>query len=183
MNPYRPGPTQTLLDHAQMGSLHSQQATAVGARQWRLDANPATLWLPLHPADATALHPERALDALWRLRFAVTPAGDATRACSRALLQVTPSYPSVQPWFIPRPELYLQLDGAPHTYALHGNDPLRPASAGEMGITFSCPPGTLVTWEGAELLRSTLPEAARALVQQGIPINPYRHSEPSASTQ
>ena len=52
-----------------------------------------------------------------------------------------------------------------------------------MGITFSCPPGTLVSWEGAELLRSTLPDAARALVQQGIPINPYRHSEPSASTQ
>ena len=182
MDPYRPGPTQTLLDHTQMGSLHSQQATAVGPRQWRLDANPATLWLPLHPADATALHPERALDALWRLRFAVTPAGDATRACSRALLQVTPSYTSVQPWFIPRPELYLQLDGAPHTYALHGNDPLRPAGAGEMGITLSCPPGTLVTWEGAELLRSTLPEAARDLIQRGTPIDPYHHGEPRPST-
>ena len=49
---------------------------------------------------------------------------------------------------------------------------------GEMGITFSCPPGTLVTWEGAELLRSTLPEAARELVLQGTPINPYLLTEP-----
>ena len=183
MDPYRPGPTETLLDTSAMGALHSWQATPVRPGQWRLDASPATLWLPLRPDDAALLHPDRSMDALWRMRFAVAGPSGAPRACRQALVQVTPAYPSSQPWFIPKPVLHLQLDGAPHTYALHGNDTLRPTGAGEMGITFSCPPGTLVTWEGAELLRSTLPEAARALVQQGIPINPYRHSEPSASTQ
>jgi hypothetical protein len=78
--------------------------------------------------------------------------------------------------------LHLRLDGALHTYALHGNDTLRPAGAGDLGMTFSCPPGTLVTWEGAELLRSTLPEAARDLIQHGTPIDPYHPREPRPTT-
>ena len=65
-----------------------------------------------------------------------------------------------------------------HTYASHANDQLRPAGNGNLYITFSCPDDTIVTWSGAELLKSTLPEAARALIQNGTPINPYLQREP-----
>ena len=182
MDPYRPGPTETLLNSTAMGALHSRQATPTGPGQWRLDVSPATLWLPLRPADAALLHPDRSMDALWRLRFAVAAPDGAPMACRQALVRITPAYPSSQPWFIPRPVLNLQLDGALHTYAVHGNDTLRPAGAGDLGMTFSCPPGTLVTWEGAELLRSTMPEAARDLIQHGTPIDPYLHREPRPTT-
>mgnify|MGYP006914499368 CR=1 FL=1 len=139
MDPYRPGPTQTLLDHRHMGSLHSRQATAVGPAQWRLETSPATLWLPLRPADALPLHPDRSLDALWRLRFAVTPPGGAPKPCRQALLQVTPSYPSSQPWFTPRPMLSPSSTPSVKRYCDHSLTLWR-------GVTgFSCKPALLAS--------------------------------------
>ena len=38
--------------------------------------------------------------------------------------------------------------------------------------------GTTLDWRGQELLGSTLPLAARALIRDGTPIDPYRRSEP-----
>lgn len=139
-------------------------------------------WLLYSTPELQVSYELRAIRFFERLTLTAAAIALVWRWRAPLLLQVTPSYPSVQPWFTPRPERYLQLDGTPHTYALHGNDPLRPAGAGAMGITLSCPPGTLVTWEGAELLRSTLPEAARDLIQHGTPIDPYHRGEPRPST-
>ena len=61
---------------------------------------------------------------------------------------------------------------------MFGNHSLRPAGSGELRLTFDCLPGTTVRWEGAQLLRSTMHEATRALIRDGTPIDPYRRSEP-----
>ncbi|WP_338499616.1 hypothetical protein [Delftia tsuruhatensis] len=176
MNPYRPGPVQTLLDRDAMGPVRAVNATALQDDQWRLEASPATLLIPLRVMDAAALAPHSILDAIWRLRFAVS-APEAPRACRKAALQLSNGH-QPQGWYTPEAALPIQLDGEPHTYAFHGNDNLRPAGDGDLLVSFNCPPGTVVTWHGAELLRSTLPEAARALIQQGVPIDPYYRHEP-----
>lgn len=178
MDPYRPGPIAVLLDRAAMGTLHATNATPHENGKWRLEANPSTLHLPLQVTSPDALHPEKIKDAMWRLRIAVTPPeGEAPRACRKALLTYSRGY-GPQDWYEPEPAVYLHLDGAPRTYAIHGNDDLRPAGSGDLSITFHCPPGTVVQWVGAELLRSALPEAARALIHEKRPIDPYLRRDP-----
>lgn len=178
MDPYRPGPVAVLLDRASMSPLRATQATSSNGTRWQLETNPATLNLPLHVAAPEALAPSQVMDAMWRLRFSVAPpAGKTPNTCRKAMLAFSKAYPA-QDWYEPEPALFIELDGAMHTYAIHGNDQLRPAGTGELSITFSCPPGTIVTWAGAELLKSTLPEAARALIHQNQPIDPYLRRDP-----
>ena len=177
MDPYRPGPTAVVLERSAMGTAHMTAATAIGPAQWRVDSSPSRLLLPLTIATPQALSPQAMMDGIWRLRFAVVPPA-ATRACRQVDVSIAHSHPSLNAWFNPPARLHLQSDGQMHTYAIHGNGQLRPAGNTELALTFDCPPGTQVHWGGAELLRSTLPEAARDFVQQGTPINPYRRSEP-----
>lgn len=178
IDPYRPGPTKSLLDQSQFGRIYSHDATPVSQKEWRLDSSLATLWVPVYPRDSSILQ-DRSRDALWRLRFSVTPKGHINKACKTAKIRVAPSFPSSQPWFKPSPFFKINLKGIPTTYAFHGNDELRPAGSGLLGITFSCPPGTLVSWEGIELRQSTMPEAVKAFIHTGKAIDPYLPTEPS----
>ena len=66
----------------------------------------------------------------------------------------------------------------PRTYLIAGNGALRPKDRARLSLTFYCPIGSLLDWRGQELLGSTLPLAARALIRDGTPIDPYRRSEP-----
>lgn len=177
MDPYRLGPTEVVLDSSDMGMPQASQGTTKDGRRWQVGSNPFILRLPLNPPDPSALTPEHMMDAIWRMRFAVEVPEGANSACRKAVVHLTNAY-TLQEWFRPQPVLNLQVDGVMHTYALFGNDELRPAGAGELTITFQCPAGTYVTWGGAELLRSTLPEAAHQLIHHGKAINPYRLSEP-----
>ena len=175
MDPYRPGPTAVLLDRASIGSVHAINAVALGNNRWRLNTGTATLIVPLHIAAPETMDQNRVMDALWRIRLAVTET--SSNACKKAKLTVSPAY-APKDWYEPEPSIPLRADGQMHTYASHANDQLRPAGNGNLYITFSCPDDTIVTWSGAELLKSTLPEAARALIQNGTPINPYLQREP-----
>lgn len=176
MDPYRPGPTAVVLDRSDMGEIVGHEATALGENRWRLDASVATLALPLRLSDAGRLSQNRIMDAIWRIRLAVD-SQDASRHCSKLMLQVTNSHP-LDKWYEPDLSVSLQLDAKMHTYAFSGNGRLRPAGNGDFLLTLSCPIGTVVTWSGAELLESTLAHAARDFVQNGVPIDPYRYSEP-----
>lgn len=176
MDPYRPGPTSVMLDSASMGTVRAVNATQLGDGRWQLDTDEATLLVPLQIVMPETIAPNHVMDALWRMRLSVT-APDVPRKCRTAILAVSPAY-AAQDWYEPEPSLALRVDGQMHTYAIHGNDQLRPAGRGDLSITFACPAGTIVTWSGAELLRLTLPEAARALIQQGEPIDPYLRREP-----
>lgn len=175
MDPYRPGPTAVLLDRASMGSVHAINATALGNDRWRLNTGTATLIVPLHIDAPETMDQNRVMDAIWRIRLAVT--ATTSDSCKKAKLTVSPAH-AQKDWYEPEPSIALRVDGQMHTYANHANDQLRPAGNGNLYITFSCPHDTIVTWSGAELLKSTLPEAARALIQNGTPINPYLQREP-----
>ena len=178
MDPYRPGPVEVVLDSRSMGPLQAQGAEPIGPHRWRLTAATSTLQIPLTLDQAQALSPQVLLDAIWRLRLAVQPpTAQAPRSCRTLGLAVAQAYPS-HAWFPAPSQLRLLPDGQLHTYAIHGNDQLRPAASTLLQLQLACPPGTEVHWQGAELLRSTLPEAARDFAQQGTPINPYRRSEP-----
>lgn len=176
MDPYRPGPTALELDRASMGPIHATGATAMGSNVWRVDAASSTLSVPLTIATPEQLSPQSMMDGIWRLRFSVAPP-QAGGLCQKADVAVPQSYPR-DTWFPPPSWLNLKPDGQMHTYAIHGNDSLRPAGNTQLVLRFHCPPGTVITWQGAELLRSTLPEAARERMQHGTPINPYRLTEP-----
>ncbi|MFG0784915.1 hypothetical protein [Delftia tsuruhatensis] len=177
MDPYRPGPVEMALDRTAMGALQSQDATDLGEGRWKLTTSPAALVIPLEIKEPGILSPHRTMDAIWRARFAIELQGEEARTCRKAAVQVSNAYQS-NDWYEPDTALRLRPDGKAHTYALHGNDHLRPAGPGKLIITFHCPKDTIITWSGAELLRSTLPEAARALIQQGVPIDPYYRHEP-----
>lgn len=178
MDPYRPGPTKLLLDQSHFGHVYSRDAAPISSKEWRLNSGLATLWVPIYPSDSSILSQDRSKDALWRVRFAVTPSAHTHNSCKTAKLQVMPSYPSSQPWFKPNPTFKINLEGIPTTYAFHGNDELRPNGNGLLGITFFCPPGTLVSWEGIELRQSTMPEAVKAFIHTGKAIDPYLPIEP-----
>ena len=180
MDPYRPGPTAIVLDRTAMGPVHATGATPVGPTTWRVDGDPSNVTVPLTLLTPEALSPQAMMDGIWRFRFSVAPP-EATRACRRAEVTVPKSHQR-DSWFTPPPWLHLKPDGRMHTYAIHGNDHLRPAGDTEIALTFHCPPGTVIRWEGAELLRSTMPEAARDLIQHGTPIDPYLHREPRPTT-
>lgn len=180
MDPYRPGPTAVLLDGTSMGPVRAFGATPLGSDRWRLDASEATLVVPLEISAAEAFAPHKVMDALWRIRLSVS-APYVPDKCRKAMLAVSPAH-TQQDWYEPEPSIALQVNSQMHTYAIHGNDQLRPAGNGELAITFTCPVGTVVTWAGAELIRSTMPEAARALILHGQPIDPYLRREPSWSS-
>ena len=176
MDQYRPGPVAVLLNAGNMGPVRARNAQRLDAHRWQLDVAPATLQIPVHVPSPASISPDQVLDAIWRLRLAIqTP--PAARACSQATLGYTDAHP-LREWYQPASTLRLHDDGELHTYAFHGNDILRPAGDGLLTLTFACAPGTIVRWDGAELLRSTLPEAARALIQHGTPIDPYWRREP-----
>lgn len=176
MDPYRPGPVATILGRDSIGTPYTHEAESLGNNNWRIVSSPASFSVPLHIVEPENLTPEVVMDALWRIRIAID-APNAPRKCAKAKLAVSPAY-ALQDWYEPEPSLTLRVDGQPHTYAIHGNDQLRPSASGTLTITLSCPAGAIVTWAGAELLRSTLPESARALIQDGTPIDPYFRSEP-----
>lgn len=180
MDPYRPGPTEVVLDRKSMGAVRAQHGSSTDGLRWRIEETPFQLHIPLHPSDVPALSPDHTLDAIWRFRFAIelpdeplTQDGD----CRKAALSLSNAY-TLQDWYRPDAALQLKANGVPQTYAISGNAELRPAGPGELTITFHCPKGTYVSWESAELLRSTLAEAAYQYIHHGRAINPYRLNEP-----
>ncbi len=178
MDPYRPGPVEVMLDRGSMGAMHTTDARLQENGRWILEATPASLHLPVRLQAPENMSLERVMDAIWRLRIAVEPPkGKVPRACRTAIVAYSHAY-GPQDWYEPEPSFSLNIDGSAHTYAIHGNDELRPAGDGELSITFHCPVGTVVTWTGAELLRSALPDAAWALIHENRPIDPYLRRDP-----
>ena len=167
MDPLRPGPTALVLGHDAMGPAVMSHAEPVGENRWRLGATSSTLTIPLRL--------ERPLsfgDGIWRFKLAITPTR-RSRQCQKVTLSLDRPSPEIG-WYAPQPILHVTPDGTPRLYAIRGNGQLRPAASGNLHLVFQCPAGTLVHWQGAQLLRSTMPEAARALITAGTPIDPYR---------
>ncbi|WP_133246211.1 hypothetical protein [Acidovorax sp. 99] len=166
MDPRRPGPTELVLGSNALGTPTLSNARLISPGAWELSA-PATLSIPL-----TLDQPLNFMDGIWRFKLAI-----AVPHPSRQCMDVTVSLdqPSAEThWYVPRPILHVKLDGKSHLYAIRGNGALRPSNSGSLNLLFRCPEGTVVQWHGAQLLRSSMPEAARALVTDGEPINPYR---------
>lgn len=175
IDPHRLGPATTVLpkDYYEVQSFNGVEQLQDG--QWKLTGSPATL--TLQPKADMEFPSMKFLDGVWRFQLLVD--AKEPKRCRTASVRLEHAA-SEAAW--PPPELRLTANGTWQTYALYGNHYLRPAQPGKMWITLNCTPGTLVAWGGAELLRSTLPEAAQDLIQHGIPIDPYqiRPAEESA---
>jgi peptidoglycan/LPS O-acetylase OafA/YrhL len=167
MDPTRPGPTKIMLSHVNMGRPTMQNARVTAPKSWELTARPSTLSIPLDLEQ-----PLNFLDGIWRFKLTVV-SPQPSRQCEAVALSLDQPSPETN-WYAPRPVFHLILDGKPHLYAIRGNGVLRPAASGNLNLLFDCPSGTVVRWHGAQLLRSTMPEAAHALVTTGSSINPYR---------
>ncbi|MBF5003976.1 ArnT family glycosyltransferase [Diaphorobacter caeni] len=176
IDPLRLGPVQTILDQRNIG-----EPTFVGARrppgehQWLLDSGVGTMQIPINLDNAEKISPVDTMDAIWLIRLSVRTTTD-NRKCSNASVAVADSYPS-EGWYEPPQTFKLRTDGAMHTYATHGNDRMRPSKNTTFSITFNCPAGSIVTFGNLELLKSVLPEAARDLIQNRQPIDPYFQRE------
>ena len=118
-------------------------------------------------------------DAMWRFRFSLAVHGDKRpERCEKVAVTVEPGHGNFS-WYTPPARLYMAPTSEAATYLISANGGLRPAaSSAVLNLTFHCPPGSSLTWYGLEMRRSTLPEAARDFVQQGVPIDPYLRTEP-----
>ena len=175
IDPQRTGPTEVVLQSKTMGTAYAEQAEPLSPNRWRIGTSPASVAVNLPSFDPANLDPKAFMDGIWRVRLAVlAPKGSS--ACRHALFSISNAHPALR-WYSPEPVLNLRADGKMHTYAIHGNDNLRPSGPGKIIVTFQCPEATEITWGGAELLRVTTPEAARALILHNQPINPYRSLE------
>ena len=173
LDPYRLGPTTEVLDARYFGEPHAEGMETLDQRRWRITSRPARLEIPISTPAGQTFPPQNYMDGVWRMRFAVD--AKDSKSCRIAGLHISHPLPT-SAW--PVPELRITADGKMRTYAIHGNHNLRPATPGTLTVTLNCAPGTVMEWQGAELLRSTLAEAARELRHSGTPINPYRRSEP-----
>ncbi len=167
MDPTRPGPTELVLGRDAIGSPSMSNARMTAAQTWTLTAAPSTLSIPL-----TVNESMNFMDGIWRFKLAVT-ASQPNRQCRTVSISLDKPSPETS-WYVPRPILHMTLDGKPHMYAIRGNGALRPTASGNLDLAFHCPVGTVVQWHGAQLLRSSMPEATRELITNGQPINPYR---------
>lgn len=167
MDPARPGPTELVLGRDAVGAPSMSNARMTAEETWELTATSSTLSIPL-----TVNQPLNFMDGIWRLKLTVA-APKPSRQCRAVNISLAQPAPETS-WYVPRPILHMNLDGKPHMYAIRGNGALRPAGSGNLNLVFHCPAGTVVQWHGAQLLRSSMPEATRALVTNGQPINPYR---------
>lgn len=163
----RLGPVTPVLLPSHIGRV-SANASPRGAQQWRQESEPITLEVPLQSDHAGRYPSMEFMDGVWRFYLRVS-APNPSR-CRIAGLKLEYSAGEIG-W--PRPELRIIADGQWRAYAIHGNHNLRPLSPGRLWLKFNCEQGTEVSWGGAELLRSTMPDATRALWRNGVAINPY----------
>lgn len=168
MDPLRPGPSTLVLGREHMEKASMSHAKRTADEMWELSGETqSVLSVPF-----TLEQPLDFLDAIWRFKLTITPPRE-DRRCQKIHVAVDAPSPDTG-WYVPQPIFHAVLDGLPHVYAIRGNGRLRPAASGHLHLIFHCPAGTVVRWHGAQLLRSTMAEAARAWVMEGIPIQPYR---------
>lgn len=178
LDPYRPGPTSLVVPSSRFGEPESNGMQSTGAGTWKLTSEPATLNISMdtssQPVQWSSIR-----DAVWRIRFAITPPKDKTRSrCKRVRVSVEPHADEIN-WYSPPARVDAMLTGAATTYMLAGNGKLRPTTdVARITLTFHCPVDTTLQWHGMELRQITMGEAARNFMLHGIPINPYLHSEP-----
>lgn len=167
IDPERLGPVASVLNSTSIGPA-SADALAIGPQQWRLEREIATLEVRLHENETTPYPSMNFMDGVWRFHLRVlAPAPTRCRTVNLRLEHAA----SASDW--PKPELPIIADGQWRTYAIHGNHHLRPVQPGRLWLSINCAPGTEISWGGAELLRSTMPEAARALWRDSVEIDPY----------
>ncbi len=178
LDPYRPGPTALALSANRFGPLRGDGIAFTQEGTWKLQQNPATLHIPVDAA-ALPLQHEALHDAMWRLRFALAVPGEKRpSSCEKVAVAVQPSHRDFS-WYTPPAQLHLAPTQAATTYLISANGGLRPAAASAtLSLTFHCPLGSVLTWYGIEMRRSTLPEAARDFLRHGVPIDPYLRTEP-----
>lgn len=178
IDPYRPGPTALVLPSSQFSRPQATGMNLKTDETWEVTTEPATLEIQVD----TSLHtmkPQELREAMWRLRFALAaPSDDRPSRCGKIAFAVEPHQEELN-FYTPPAIIYAEPTSKATTYMLSANGTWRPrGNMARFSLTFHCPAGTRVTWQGMEMRRSTLAEAARDFMLHGVPINPYLHTEP-----
>lgn len=173
MDPLRPGPTEIILDNALFQEPLADGATIYAKNSWIIKNNHSTLKIPLIFEKQTVNLDF--MDGIWRIKIALK-SSKYDRECKTVKVKFTTSAHDTG-YYIPESAIHVSLDGDMNLYAIRGNGGLRPINSGDLFLTFKCPAGTIIKWGGAQFLRATMPEAARELIKNGTPINPYRSDD------
>ncbi len=178
LDPYRPGPSAALVPSTQFAVLESHGMQPTGEATWTLTSEPATLVIAMD-ASSQAVPWTSMQDAFWRMRLAMAiPASKAPSRCTRVRMSVEPHADEIN-WYSPTPWIDAVPSGVATTYMLGANGTMRPtADVARITLTFNCPAGTTLQWQGMEMRQITMGEAARDFLLHGVPINPYLHAEP-----
>lgn len=169
LDPVRTGPALAVLNGDSVGQLHAQKMSLDDQGFWKIEANGATLHIPFEytPPEANFL------DGIWRISLRIESSEGASD-CRRANVELMDNTKNPSA----KRKIPLKADGQMHTYAFVGNHPMRPTGNGTLRLSFYCPIGTRILFGGIDLLKSTMPEAARNLIQHDVGIDPYFRTYP-----
>lgn len=173
MDANRPGPSEVMISSEKMQQIDVDGMDSIGLNEWTINKEPATLTITF---DATATPSNDELkDAFWRMRFAFDSAANSIPSrCEKASIGVNPAQDPIN-WYPAPPVIFLRADGESHNYMISANGTSRPQAipSAKFVLTLNCPVGSTLRFEGLEMRRSTLTDAAIEHFLKGTPIDPY----------
>lgn len=169
----RPGPSEVIISSENMKNINVDGMSSIGLNQWIINKEPATLTVTF---DAEGVPTNEDLrDAFWRMRFAFESSiKKIPSRCEKVSIGVNPAQDPIN-WYPAPPILFLRTDGEPHYYMISANGTSRPQAvpSAKLTLTFQCPVGSTLRFEGLEMRKSTLTEAAIEYFLKGSAIDPY----------
>lgn len=173
INSNRPGPSEIIIPSTQMKTIEFEGLDLIKKNQWLITAEPAKLKIIFNAENIPNSQTVR--DAFWRTQFTFESSiKKIPSRCEKVMVDVTPHQDPTN-WHLAPPILFLRANGKPHTYMISANGTSRPKSSelAEFHLIFNCPVGSKITFEGAEMRRSTLTEAAVKYFLNDTNIDPY----------
>lgn len=173
VDPHRLGPAELHIDSDAFGHSTAVGMQAAGEDVWVTRELKTQLVIPLTIPAGTPVGKAGFMEGVWRVRLAVSD--NIPHSCRDVRL----SYSNADDHYSPLPtSIFLSRDGAMRSYALSGGFSMRPKGSGNLQLEFNCPIGTEIRWGGADYWRSTIAEASRDLIHNGVPFQPYQRSHP-----
>lgn len=173
MDANRPGPSEVMISSEKMNEVRVDGMDPIAPNEWTINREPATLKITFDAAEVPDNDVLR--DAFWRMRLAFQSADRKIPSrCEKVSIGVHPAQDPIN-WYPAPPIIFLRADGEPHNYMISANGTSRPQAvqSAELLLTFHCPVGSTLRFDGAEMRRSTLTDAAIEHFLKGTAIDPY----------
>jgi hypothetical protein len=156
IDPNMMGKTIAHIDISSDASTQTYGMKFLREKNWEITQSPAALQIKVNALDISKVSGLSMFNALWKTDLAIKT--DTERSCKKAEISYqTEAGAILQP--ASKNGLIIPIfgdDGVQH-FITHANREMRPQTPGSLRIVLNCPVGTLVNWQGTQLLESRHP--------------------------